>query len=141
VAASLLCPEVLMNTWGLWQRIPPIAFVAAAGAIPWPTIARARIGLAAGLTAVALFASGAALAQELSFASELKGLREVAQDVPRGARMLWTPCGEEYATPRGVPAFRHLGAYVQAARGGDLAYSFAHFPHMVVRYRGEPLPE
>jgi len=23
IAASLLCPEVLMNTWGLWERIPP----------------------------------------------------------------------------------------------------------------------
>src|SRR5690349_12668107 len=30
VAASLLCPQVLMNTWGLWERIPPVAFVALA---------------------------------------------------------------------------------------------------------------
>ena len=54
---------------------------------------------------------------------------------------MWTACGEEKPWPRATPSFKHVGAYVQAARGGDLSYSFAHFNHMVVRYRGAPLPQ
>jgi len=65
LAASLACPQVLMNTWGLWERIPPIAFVALAGALPWPATERSRLRLAAALCAVALFSSGTPLAQGL----------------------------------------------------------------------------
>jgi hypothetical protein len=141
VAASLLCPQVLMNTWGLWERIPPIAFVALAGAIPWPAAETSRARLAAALSAVALFSSGTALAQGLSFSAKAAGIRELAQALPRGARIFWSACGDEQPWPTATPSFKHMGAYVQAARGGDLSYSFAHFNHMVVRYRGGRLPQ
>jgi hypothetical protein len=139
--AALLCPQVLMNTWGLWERIPPVAFVAFAGALPWPAVRRTRAGLVAALGAVALFSSGTAIAQGVAFSKEAAGIREIASQVPRGARVMWTACGAEQPWPRAVPSFKHFGAYVQAARGGDLSYSFAHFHHMVVRYRGPPLPQ
>jgi hypothetical protein len=141
ICGSLLCPQVFMNTWGLWERVPPIAFVAFAGALPWPTAAETRARLAAGLAAIALFASGTALAQGLAFSEQAKGIRELAEELPRGARVMWTACGEEQPWRRATPSFKHFGAYVQAARGGDLSYSFAHFHHMVVRYRGAPLPQ
>jgi hypothetical protein len=141
IAATLLCPEVFMHTWGLWERIPPVAFVCLAGAVPWPARATARQGLAVALTAVALFAAGTALRDGFRFSGEARGIRELASSIPRGSRVLWSSCGEERPWPRATPAFKHLGAYVQAARGGDLAYSFAHFQHMVVRYRGGPLPQ
>ncbi|HZR09922.1 MAG TPA: hypothetical protein VFA79_15175 [Myxococcales bacterium] len=141
IAASLLCPEVLMNTWGLWERIPPIAFVALVGTVRWPAAPAIRARLAVGLTAVVLFAAGTAVARGLAFSEQVKGIRELAQELPRGARIFWSACGEEFPSPGATPAFKHLGAYVQAERGGDLSYSFAHFPHMVVRYRGAPLPE
>ena len=141
IAASLLCPEVLMNTWGLWERIPPLAFVALAGAVPWPSSERVRGGLASALCLVALLAAGGAIAQGVAFSGQAQGIRELAADLPRGARIFWSACGDEFPAPRATPAYKHFGAYVQAARGGDLSYSFAHFPHMVVRYRGEALPE
>jgi hypothetical protein len=140
VAASLLCPQVLMNTWGLWERIPPVAFVALAGALPWPAAARSRARLAVALAAVALFSSGTAIAQGLSFSARAQGIRELAEELPRGARIFWSACGDEQPWPTATPSFKHMGAYVQAARGGDLSYSFAHFNHMVVRYRGGRLP-
>lgn len=140
LAASLLCPQVLMNTWGLWERIPPVAFVALAGALPWPAAARPRARLAAALSAVALFSSGTAIAQGLSFSAKARGIRELAQALPRGARIFWSACGDEQPWPTATPSFKHMGAYVQEARGGDLSYSFAHFNHMVVRYRGGRLP-
>jgi hypothetical protein len=139
-AAALLCPQVLMNTWGLWERIPPVAFIAFAGAMPWPAAPRARMRLAAALTAIALFSSGTALAQSFIFSAQARGIRELAEQIPRGSRILYTACGEERPWPTAVPAFKHVGAYVQASRGGDLSYSFAHFNHMVVRYRGGRLP-
>ena len=138
--ASLLCPQEFMNTWGLWERIPPVAFVAFAGALPWPAAHHLRRRLAASLAIVALFASGTAISQGLAFSEEARGIRELAQYVPRGSRVMWTACNEEQPWPKATPSFKHLGAYVQAARGGDLSYSFAHFHHMVVRYRGAPLP-
>jgi hypothetical protein len=138
--AALLCPEVLMNTWGLWERIPPVAFVAFAGAMRWPASPRLRGRLSAALAAVAIFASATALAQGLAFSAEAAGIRELAERIPRGTRVMWSTCGEEQPWRRAVPSFKHLGAYVQAARGGDLSYSFAHFHHMVVHYRGAPLP-
>ena len=141
IGASLLCPQIFMNTWGLWERIPPVAFVALAGALRWPAAGATRARLAAGLAAVALFASGTALAQGLAFSEQAKGIREIAQELPRGARVMWTACGEEKPWRTATPSFKHLGAYVQAARGGDLSYSFAHFHHMVVRYRGGRLPQ
>jgi len=141
ICASLLCPQIFMNTWGLWERIPPIAFVAFAGAVRWPTAAGIRARLAAGLAAIALFASGTALAQGIAFSEQAKGIRELAQELPRGARVMWTACGDEKPWRTATPSFKHLGAYVQAARGGDLSYSFAHFHHMVVRYRGARLPQ
>ena len=141
IAASLLCPEVLMNTWGLWERIPPIAFVALAGAAPWPSAERVRVRLSSALCAVGVFAAVGAVAQGVAFSQQAHGIRELAADLPRGSRIFWSACGDEYPAPRATPAYKHFGAYVQAARGGDLSYSFAHFPHMVVRYRGEPLPE
>jgi len=141
ISASLLCPQVFMNTWGLWERIPPVAFVAFAGALRWPIAGETRARLAAGLAAIALFASGTALAQGLAFSEQAKGIRELAQELPKGARVMWTACGEEKPWRRATPSFKHLGAYVQAARGGDLSYSFAHFHHMVVRYRGGRLPQ
>ena len=141
ISASLLCPEVLMNTWGLWERIPPVAFVALAGAVRWPSREGVRFRLSAALCAVALLAAGGAIAQGLAFSAQARGIRELALDVPRGSRIFWSACGDEFPAPRGTPAYKHFGAYVQAARGGDLSYSFAHFPHMVVRYRGAPLPE
>jgi hypothetical protein len=140
-AASLLCPQVFMNTFGVWERIPPIAFVAFAGAVPWPSAPNLRARLAAAFAAIALFASGTALAQGLVFSERAKGIRELAQDLPRGARVMWSACGAEQPWRWATPSFKHLGAYVQAERGGDLSYSFAHFHHMVVRYRGAPLPE
>jgi hypothetical protein len=140
ICAALLCPQVFMNTWGLWERIPPLAFVAFAGALPWPAAARARARLGAGFTAIALFACGTALAQGLAFSEQARGIRELAEELPRGARVMWTACGEEQPWRTATPSFKHLGAYVQAARGGDLSYSFAHFHHMVVRYRGPRLP-
>jgi hypothetical protein len=140
VAASLLCPQVWMNTWGLWERIPPVAFVALAGAIPWPAAAGSRARLAAALSAVALFSSGTAIAQGVSFSAKARGIRELAQELPRGARIFWSACGDEQPWPTATPSFKHMGAYVQEARGGDLSYSFAHFDHMVVRYRGGRLP-
>jgi hypothetical protein len=140
ICASLLCPQVFMSTWGLWERIPPIAFVVFAGALRWPAAATTRARLAAGLTAIALFASGTALAQGLAFSEQARGIREIAEELPRGARVMWTACGEEQPWRNATPAFKHFGGYVQAARGGDLSYSFAHFHHMVVRYRGAPLP-
>jgi hypothetical protein len=126
--AALLCPQILMNTWGLWERIPPLAFVAFVGAVAWPASARVRAMLTT------------AIAQGIAFSAEAAGIREIAQEIPRGARVMWSPCGEERPWRRAVPSFKHLGAYVQAARGGDLSYSFAHFHHMVVRYSGPPLP-
>ncbi|MFL5312725.1 MAG: hypothetical protein ACJ79H_20020 [Myxococcales bacterium] len=141
ICASLLCPQIFMNTWGLWERIPPVAFVVFAGALRWPGASETRARLGAALAAVALFASGTALAQGLAFSEQAKGIRELAQDLPTGARVMWTACGEEKPWRTATPSFKHLGAYVQAARGGDLSYSFAHFHHMVVRYRGARLPQ
>jgi len=138
--ASLACPQVFMNTWGLWERIPPLAFVLLACALPWPARETARSRLAAGLAAVAVFSSGSALWESLAFSRQAKGIRELAQALPRGARIFWSACGEEQPWRFASPSLKHMGAYVQAARGGDLSYSFAHFPHMVVRYRGGRLP-
>src|SRR5205814_9287375 len=95
VVAALLCPQVLMNTWGLWERIPPIAFVVLVAAVPWPSSPRIRGALCAALAAVALFASGTAVAQGRAFSGEVAGIREIAQQVPRGARVRWSPRGEE----------------------------------------------
>ena len=140
IAATWLCPEVFMHTWGLWERIPPVAFVALMGAVPWPAASATRMRLAAALGAVALFASGSALRDGFDFSRQASGIRELAQHIPPGSRVMWSACGDEHPWFRSTPAFKHLGAYVQAERGGDLAYSFALFQHMVVRYRGEPLP-
>jgi hypothetical protein len=139
IAAALLCPEVFMNTWGLWERIPPVAFVAVAGAVPWPVAPRARRWLATGLTAIAVFASATALRDGLVFSRQAGGIRELAMQIPRGSRVMWSACGEERPWRRATPSFKHVGAYLQAERGGDLSYSFAHFQHMVVRYSGDPL--
>jgi hypothetical protein len=130
-----------MNTWGLWERIPPVAFVALVGALPWPSARTARVRLSSALCAIAVLAAAGAIGQGIAFSGQAQGIREVALDLPRGSRIFWSACGEEYPGPRAAPAYKHFGAYVQAARGGDLSYSFAHFPHMVVRYRGDPLPE
>jgi hypothetical protein len=96
--------------------------------------------LSAALTAIALFATGTALLQSYAFSAQARGIRELALRIPRGSRILYTACGEERPWPTAVPAYKHIGAYVQAIRGGDLSYSFAHFSHMVVRYRGGRLP-
>ncbi len=138
--AALVCPQIWMNTWGLWERIPPIGFVAAAGALRWPAVGKLRARLAVGLTAIALFASGTALAQGLAFSEQARGIRELAQKLPAGRRVMWDACGEERPWPLAVPSFKHLGSYVQAARGGDLSSSFAYVHIMVVHYQGKRLP-
>jgi len=138
--AALVCPQTWLNTWGLWERIPPIGFVAAAGAFPWPAADKLRARLAVGLTAIALFASGTALAQGFAFSEQARGIRELAQKLPAGPRVMWSACGEERPWPYAVPSFKHLGSYVQAARGGDLSSSFAYVRVMVVHYQGKRLP-
>jgi hypothetical protein len=138
--AAIACPQIWMNTWGLWERIPPIAFVAAVGALRWPAAGKLRTRLAVGLTAIALFSSGTALAQGFAFSEQARGIRELAQKLPAGRRVMWDPCGEERPWPTAVPSFKHLGSYVQAARGGDLSNSFAYVHIMVVHYQGKRLP-
>ncbi len=132
--ACAVVPETAFDVYGLWQRVAPVAFVLGLGLLPWPGGASARRAMAVGLTVVALLATSTALWQILAFADTAAGLDKVVAALPAGRRLYYEapPNAATGVAGLQVIAFRHMGAYYVAQRGGSLNYDFAQFPFQVV---------
>jgi hypothetical protein len=129
-----LVPLTAFDAYGLWQRVAPVAFVLGLVLLPWPTRPSSRRAMGLGLAAVGLFATSTALWQGLAYSDSAAGLREVIAALPPGRRLYSEAPLDAAAGTAGlqVRAFRHMGAYYVAERGGTLNYDFGYFPFQVI---------
>jgi hypothetical protein len=135
--AAIACgvlPLTAFDAYGLWQRVAPVAFVLGLVLLPWPARPSMRRTLGLGLAGVGLLATSTALWQGLQFSASSAGLRDVIAALPPGRRLYSEAPLDAAAGVAGlqVRAYRHMGAYYVAERGGTLNYDFAYFPFQVI---------
>jgi hypothetical protein len=139
-AAALyaLVPEHWLHYFMLYQRFAPLLLIFfLAGLLPGrpalpPHLLRGCL--------LALLAAWAALAgaRFQRFAGEAQGFDGVIARLPAAPRLEQAAFAPGSSAFGGLPLFLHFAAYAQAARGGELAHSFARYPHALARYRGYP---
>jgi hypothetical protein len=134
LAGYAVFPHELGFTWGLYERISPVGWVAFVGAWPVPAAARRRAAWALGFAGLAALSMASAGVQLARASREAAGIRELASALPPRQRILWSPCGDDAGAVVPVPVYRHFAAYYQIDRGGEISRPFARYPHMVVRY-------
>ncbi len=132
--ACFVAPVTAFDAYGLWQRIAPTAFVLVLGLLPWPSRGAVQRRLVLGAAVVAFLAGSTALVQGMAFSNAAAGLHDVLAVLPPGQRLYYeAPLDAMGSTGGiGVRAFRHMGAYYVAERGGSLDYDFARFPFQVI---------
>jgi hypothetical protein len=97
----------------------------------WATLA-ALVVSAVGVTSTARTAFD-------GFARELDGFDEILSEIPEGQRVV-TLVFERGSRHIGFSPFLHIGAYVQAERGGVAFFSFNDFPQSPVRFNEDNRP-
>jgi hypothetical protein len=132
----LVLPDKYSNTILFSQRWLPVAMVLAVLAAPWRALAeRVRPALASGL-ALALLAAFTlhTTTRWIEFERvELAGLGEALEALPESPRVLGLTFLNESRYIWGPPFLQDF-AYAQVLRGGELNFSFAHFPSSLVVY-------
>jgi hypothetical protein len=128
----LLCPDKYMNTISFAQRWAPCAMALLIIGLPGP---RLRLGsaVAVGLVSTACIATCTAWR---SFSTvEMTGFAAALDATPPNARILGLDAVKASAFVGEGRPFMQMMAYLQAAKGGTLSFSFADHGSELVSYR------
>src|SRR5206468_1730509 len=97
-------------------------------------------GLLQRVAFVLLFAMGAlpmsrfVSARFRDFETSTADFRQILESVPKAPRLLYLVCWLGDSAKR-VSPFLHLPAWIQAEKGGSLAFHFVQWGHSPIRYR------
>ncbi len=130
---ALLGPDKYMNTIYFSQRWLPGALALALIALPAPRL-RPAVQVMGSVGLLAILAATTSAAWHAFARDELTGLAAAIEAAPPGGRTLGLDFVKRSEIVRGRP-FLQTAAYVQAAKGGTLGFSFAEHGSSVVSFR------